>query len=121
MQNTLCLNAIVRWATDEQKKRYLPKLAKDTIGSYALSEASSGSDAFALKTRARREGDYYVLNGQKLWITNAYESGIFIVFRDARSISWIQGYYSRCTRKGNTWVLGRQERRQTGHSGFQHL
>jgi alkylation response protein AidB-like acyl-CoA dehydrogenase len=80
VQNTLCINALVRWATDEQKKKYLTRLATDTIGSYALSEASSGSDAFALQTRAVKRGDDYVLNGQKLWITNAKEAGLFIVF-----------------------------------------
>ena len=80
VQNTLCINALVRWATDEQKSRYLPRLAADTIGAYALSEASSGSDAFALQTRATRRGDDYVLNGQKLWITNAKEAGLFLVF-----------------------------------------
>jgi butyryl-CoA dehydrogenase/short/branched chain acyl-CoA dehydrogenase len=80
VQNTLCINALVRWATEEQKKRYLTRLATDTIGSYALSEASSGSDAFALQARAVQRGDEYVLNGQKLWITNAKEAGLFIVF-----------------------------------------
>jgi alkylation response protein AidB-like acyl-CoA dehydrogenase len=80
VQNTLCINALVRWATHEQKKKYLTRLATDTIGSYALSEASSGSDAFALQTRAVKRGDDYLLNGQKLWITNAKEAGLFIVF-----------------------------------------
>ena len=80
VQNTLCINALVRWANEEQKKKYLTKLASDTIGAYALSEASSGSDAFALETRAAKQGDTYVLNGQKLWITNAKEAGLFIVF-----------------------------------------
>jgi butyryl-CoA dehydrogenase/short/branched chain acyl-CoA dehydrogenase len=80
VQNTLCINALVRWANEEQKKKYLTRLATDTIGSYALSEAASGSDAFALQTRAVKRGDDYVLNGQKLWITNAYEAGLFIVF-----------------------------------------
>ena len=80
VQNTLCVNALVRWATEEQKQRYLTRLAADTVGSYALSEAGSGSDAFALQTRAVKRGDDYVLNGQKLWITNAKESGLFIVF-----------------------------------------
>jgi alkylation response protein AidB-like acyl-CoA dehydrogenase len=80
VQNTLCINALVRWATEDQKKKYLTRLASDTIGSYALSEASSGSDAFALQTRAVKRGDGYVLNGQKLWITNAKEAGLFIVF-----------------------------------------
>jgi alkylation response protein AidB-like acyl-CoA dehydrogenase len=80
VQNTLCVNALVRWATDDQKQRYLTRLAADTIGAYALSEAASGSDAFALETRASRQGDDYILNGQKLWITNAKEAGLFIVF-----------------------------------------
>lgn len=80
VQNTLCINAVRRWANEEQKQRYLPRLAADTIGAYALSEAGSGSDAFALETRASRQGDNYVLNGQKLWITNAKEAGLFLVF-----------------------------------------
>jgi len=80
VQNTLVINALIRWASEEQKRRYLPRLSSDTIGSYALSEASSGSDAFALQTRAAKRGDDYVLNGQKLWITNAKEAGLFIVF-----------------------------------------
>jgi alkylation response protein AidB-like acyl-CoA dehydrogenase len=80
VQNTLCINALVRWATPEQKKVYLPRLATDTVGAYALSEAGSGSDAFALQTRAEKRGDFYLLNGQKLWITNAREAGLFIVF-----------------------------------------
>ncbi len=80
VQNTLCVNALLRWGTPEQKKRYLPRLAADTVGAYALSEAASGSDAFALLSRADRHGDSYLLNGQKLWITNALEAGIFIVF-----------------------------------------
>jgi alkylation response protein AidB-like acyl-CoA dehydrogenase len=80
VQNTLCINALLRWATPEQKKIYLPRLATDTVGAYALSEAGSGSDAFALQTRAEKRGDSYLLNGQKLWITNAREAGLFIVF-----------------------------------------
>ncbi|MDQ2834624.1 MAG: acyl-CoA dehydrogenase [Acidobacteriota bacterium] len=80
VQNTLCVNALVRWANGEQKKKYLSRLASDTIASYALSEASSGSDAFALQTRATARGQDYVLNGRKLWITNAHESGVFLVF-----------------------------------------
>ena len=107
VQNTLCLNAIVRWATDEQKKRYLPELAKGTIGSYALSEASSGLDAFTLKTRATRDGDHYVLNGQKLWITNAYESGIFIVFATLDPSLGYTGITAFVVEKRNTWLLSR--------------
>jgi len=80
VQNTLVENALLRWGTAEQKNRYCPKLASEWVGSYALSEASSGSDAFALKARAERRGDRFVLNGRKLWITNAAESSLFIVF-----------------------------------------
>jgi alkylation response protein AidB-like acyl-CoA dehydrogenase len=80
VQNTLVINALLRWANDEQKRRYLPKMASEWVGSYCLSEASSGSDAFALKLRAEKRGDRYVLNGQKLWITNAAESSLFVVF-----------------------------------------
>ncbi|MBZ5647138.1 MAG: acyl-CoA dehydrogenase [Acidobacteriia bacterium] len=80
VQNTLVNNAILRWATDEQKKRYLPKLSAETVGAYALSEAGSGSDAFALTTKAELKGSDYVLNGRKLWITNAKEAGLFIIF-----------------------------------------
>ena len=80
VQNTLCINALVRWANEEQRTKYLSRLSTDTVGAYALSEASSGSDAFALQMRAVKHGDDYVLNGQKLWITNAKEAGVFIVF-----------------------------------------
>jgi alkylation response protein AidB-like acyl-CoA dehydrogenase len=80
VQNTLSINALLRRGTEAQKKHYLPKLATEMVGAYALSEAGSGSDAFALETRAERKGDHYVLNGQKLWITNAKEAGLFIVF-----------------------------------------
>src|SRR6476661_2102041 len=80
VQNTLVNNALLRWTTEDQKKRYLPKMAANTLGAYALSEASSGSDAFALTTKAELKGSDYVLNGQKLWITNAKEAGVFILF-----------------------------------------
>lgn len=80
VQNTLVNNAIMRWATDDQKREYLPKLVRNLVGAYALSEAGSGSDAFALVCRAVDKGDHYLLNGRKLWITNALEAGLFIVF-----------------------------------------
>jgi len=80
VQNTLVVNAILRWANDEQKKRYLPKLASDTLGAYALSEAGSGSDAFGLQTKAELRGNDFILNGRKLWITNGKEAGVFILF-----------------------------------------
>jgi alkylation response protein AidB-like acyl-CoA dehydrogenase len=80
VQNTLVNNALLRWGTRAQMTAFLPRLTRDTVGAYALSEANSGSDAFALATRARADGDHYVLNGRKLWITNAKEAGLFILF-----------------------------------------
>jgi alkylation response protein AidB-like acyl-CoA dehydrogenase len=80
VQNTLVANAILRWATEDQKKRYLPRMAADTLGAYALSEAGSGSDAFALQTKAELKGNDFILNGRKLWITNGKEAGLFILF-----------------------------------------
>ena len=80
VHNTLCTNAFLRWGTEEQKKKYLPQMAESRVGAYALSEAGSGSDAFALKTRAVDKGDHYELTGQKLWITNGNEAEIFILF-----------------------------------------
>ena len=80
VQNTLVANAIRRWGTESQRQKFLPRLAADTVGAYALSESVSGSDAFALKCRAEDKGDHFLLNGQKLWITNAGEAGLFIVF-----------------------------------------
>jgi alkylation response protein AidB-like acyl-CoA dehydrogenase len=80
VHNTLVTNALMRWATDEQKKKYMPQLATGKVGAYALSEAGSGSDAFALKTKATDKGEHWELNGQKLWITNGNEAEIFILF-----------------------------------------
>ena len=80
VQNTLVNNAFLRWGNPEQKKRYLPRMVADTVGAYALSEAGSGSDAFALQTRAELKGNEYILNGRKLWITNGKEAGLFVLF-----------------------------------------
>ncbi|MEP7271157.1 MAG: acyl-CoA dehydrogenase [Acidobacteriota bacterium] len=80
VNNTLVLNALSRWGTEDQKLEFMRRLAKDTVGAYALSEASSGSDAFALQTRATDNGDHYLLNGRKLWITNSMEAGLFLLF-----------------------------------------
>ena len=110
VQNTLCINALKRWGTEEQKKRYLPRLAKDTIGAYALSEAGSGSDAFALQTRAVRRGDDYVLNGQKLWITNAKEAGVFLVFATLDPAAGYKGITAFVVEKGAAgFALGKKE------------
>lgn len=80
VQNTLVTNALLRWGSEEQKKKYCPLLAEKWVGAYALSESGSGSDAFALATKAQDQGDHYLLNGNKLWITNAGEANLFIVF-----------------------------------------
>ena len=91
VQNTLVNNAILRWGNDDQKSKYLALLSRDTVGAYALSEAGSGSDAFALATRAEDKGDHWVVNGRKLWITNAAEAGIFIVFANANPDAGYKG------------------------------
>jgi butyryl-CoA dehydrogenase/short/branched chain acyl-CoA dehydrogenase len=91
VQNTLCINALMRWASAAQKSRYLPSLAANTVGSYALSEAGSGSDAFAMASRAENRGDHFVLNGRKLWITNAAEAGFFLVFANANPEAGYKG------------------------------
>ena len=89
VQNTLVDNAVLRWASPELKAKYLPQLAKQKVGAYALSEAESGSDAFALKTRAVKKGDRWVLDGGKLWITNGLEAELFLVFA---SVDFSKGY-----------------------------
>lgn len=91
VQNTLVINALLRFANADQKKRYLPRLAANTLSSYALSEAGSGSDAFALATRAEDRGDHFVLNGRKLWITNAAEADIFLLFANANPDAGYKG------------------------------
>ena len=91
VQNTLVNNAILRWGSEDQKSKYLRMLATDTVGAYALSESGSGSDAFALATKAEDRGDHWVLNGRKLWITNAAEAGIFIVFANANPDAGYKG------------------------------
>jgi short-chain 2-methylacyl-CoA dehydrogenase len=91
VQNTIVNNAILRWAYADQKKRYLPRLARDTVASYALSEAGSGSDAFALATRATDAGDHFLLTGRKLWITNAAEAGLYLLFANANPAAGYRG------------------------------
>ena len=91
VQNTLCINALLHWASAQQKSKYLPMLAAKTVASYALSEAGSGSDAFAMATRAEDRGDHFVINGRKLWITNAAEAGLFLLFANARPEAGYKG------------------------------
>ena len=91
VQNTLCNSAVLKWASQDQKQRYLPRLSRDTTGCYALSEAGSGSDAFALATRAVEEGECFRLTGRKLWITNAAEAGLFLVFANVNPAAGYKG------------------------------
>ncbi len=100
VQNTICNNALLRWATAEQKTRYLPKLATDTVASYALSEAGSGSDAFAMATRAEERAGGFILNGRKLWITNAAEAGLFLLFANARPEAGYKGVTAFLVERG---------------------
>ncbi|MBK7578845.1 MAG: acyl-CoA dehydrogenase [Myxococcales bacterium] len=110
VQNTLVNNCILRWANAEQKKRYLPKLASEWVGSYALSEAGSGSDAFALKTRAEKRGDKWLLNGRKLWITNGAESSLFIVFANTDFAKGYKGITAFLVEKGQAgFSVGKKE------------
>ncbi|MGD0668267.1 MAG: acyl-CoA dehydrogenase [Bryobacteraceae bacterium] len=91
VQNTICNNAVLRWADAAQKVRYLPRLAENTVASYALSEAGAGSDAFSLATRAQDQGGHFLLNGRKLWITNAAEAGLYVLFANANPAAGYKG------------------------------
>ncbi|MBA3514039.1 MAG: acyl-CoA dehydrogenase [Pyrinomonadaceae bacterium] len=91
VQNTLVNNALIRWGDAEQKSKYLPQLASEYVGAYALSEAGSGSDAFAMQMRAVDQGDHYLINGQKLWITNGNEAEIFVLFANANPEAGYRG------------------------------
>jgi alkylation response protein AidB-like acyl-CoA dehydrogenase len=91
VQNTLVNNSLIRWGNAEQKKKYLPQLASERVGAYALSEAGSGSDAFAMQTRAVDKGDHYLIKGQKLWITNGNEAEIFVLFANANPEAGYRG------------------------------
>src|SRR5258708_5034358 len=91
VQNTLVNNIFMRWASEDLKQRYFPKLVKDTLGAFALSEAGSGSDAFAMTCKATADGDHFVINGQKLWITNGNEAGLFVVFANANPSAGYKG------------------------------
>jgi butyryl-CoA dehydrogenase/short/branched chain acyl-CoA dehydrogenase len=110
VQNTLVNNALQKWGTEGQKQKFLPLLVRDTLGAYALSEANSGSDAFALATRAREDGDHFILNGRKLWITNAKEAGLFIVFANVNPEAGYRGitaFLIECSTPGFT--VGKKE------------
>jgi short-chain 2-methylacyl-CoA dehydrogenase len=110
VQNTLVNNAVLRWANDEQKRRWLPRLAQDTTAAFALSEANAGSDAFALATRAVKDGGRYLLTGRKLWITNAAEAGLFLVFANINPEAGYKGITCFVVERGAPgFSLGRKE------------
>ena len=110
VQNTLVNNAMLRWGSPAQKKRYLPRLATDLLASYALSEAGSGSDAFALTTKAEEQGDDFVLNGRKLWITNAAEAGLFLLFANAKPEAGYKGITCFLVERGfEGFTVGKKE------------
>ena len=110
VQNTLVSNALMRWGTDDQKARHLPALAAQTVGAYALSEAGSGSDAFALTTRAVENGAEFVLNGRKLWITNANEADLFIVFATVNPAAGHRGITAFVVERGVPgFTVGKKE------------
>jgi alkylation response protein AidB-like acyl-CoA dehydrogenase len=110
VQNTLVINALLRWGSDEIKRRYLPKLASKMVGAYALSEAGSGSDAFALTTRAVATGDGYTLTGRKLWITNGNEADLFIVFANINPDAGYRGISAFLLERGFPgFTVGKKE------------
>ena len=110
VQNTLVASAILTWGTAEQKIKYLRRLAADTVGAYALSEAGSGSDAFALQTRAEKRDGGYALTGRKLWISNAKEAGLFIVFATVDASAGYKGITAFLVEKDAPgFTVGRKE------------
>ena len=111
VQNTLVVNALLRWGSDDQKRLHLPRLASSSVGAYALSEAGSGSDAFAMASRASRQasGDW-VLNGRKLWITNALEADLFLVFANADPAAGYRGVTAFLVERGSGgFTVGKKE------------
>jgi alkylation response protein AidB-like acyl-CoA dehydrogenase len=110
VQNTLVVNALLRWGTEDLRRRYLPRLAADTVGAYALSESGSGSDAFALAARATSRGAGWSLTGRKLWITNAHEAGLFIVFANANPDAGHRGITAFIVERGTAGLtIGKKE------------
>jgi alkylation response protein AidB-like acyl-CoA dehydrogenase len=110
VQNTLVVNALLRWGSDHIKETFLPRLASDTVGAYALSEAGSGSDAFALACRGTQEGEDWVLSGQKLFITNGNEAGIFIIFANVKPEDGYKGITAFVVERGmDGFTVGKKE------------
>ncbi|ASD63740.1 acyl-CoA dehydrogenase [Bdellovibrio bacteriovorus] len=110
VQNTLTTNAFLKWGTEAQKEKYLGMMASKSVGAYALSESSSGSDAFALKLKAEDKGDKWVLNGSKLWITNGNEANIFIVFANMAPEKGYKGITAFIVERGfKGFTVGKKE------------
>jgi alkylation response protein AidB-like acyl-CoA dehydrogenase len=110
VQNTLVINALIRWGSADVKSRFLPRLASDTVGAYALSEAGSGSDAFAMAARAVADGDQFVIDGRKLWITNGNEADVFIVFANVNPEAGYRGITAFMVERGTAgFTVGKKE------------
>ena len=110
VQNTLVSNLLLKWASDDLRRRYLPRLATDLLGAYALSEPESGSDAFGLQTRATRQGDAWILEGRKLWITNGAEAGLFVIFANADFSKGYKGITAFAVERGfQGFSVGKRE------------
>ena len=110
VQNTLVIEPFLQWASEEQQARYLPKLAADRVGAYALSEPESGSDAFGLQTKAARKGDGWVLDGRKLWITNGAEAGVYVIFANTDFAKGYKGITAFIVERGfKGFSVGKKE------------
>ena len=110
VQNTLVNALLLKWASDDVKRRYLPRLAADLVGAYALSEAGSGSDAFGLQTKATKQGDAWILDGRKLWITNGAEAHLFLVFANVDPSKGYKGITAFAVERGFTgFSVGKKE------------
>jgi len=110
VQNTLVINALLKWGSEEIKQRYLPKMAANTIGAYALSEAGSGSDAFAMATRAAERDGEWQISGRKLWITNGNEANLFIVFANVNPVEGYRGITAFLVERGFPgFTVGKKE------------
>src|SRR2546422_103940 len=110
VQNTLVNNLLLKWASDDLRRRYLPRLAADLLGAYALSEPESGSDAFGLQTKATPRGDRWILDGRKLWITNGAEAGLFVIFANADFARGYKGITAFVVERGcKGFAVGKRE------------
>jgi len=118
VQNTLVNNIILRWANDEQKARYFPRLAQGEVGSYCLTEPNSGSDAFAMKARAHDEGTHWRLEGKKIFITNAMEANIFLVFANANPAAGYKGITCFAVERGMAGFSVGKKRNEARHPRF---